>query len=260
MSVIYLNKILTEGCYKLIRGISIPIVDKCFHPIILNSEQVPFDDPVVFAPNHRSTLDPFIISTSVKKPIHWEALKRFFDAKDSIFNNSKNVVLRYTTAVMFRMIGAVPLERKQDLPKDGDNAQRIANNLKSIEKINQYLQLGGAAGIFPEGTTNKNPEEKNLGSMEPTLIKSAKDKEAWLQPVAIVWIKNPNIKNKVIVNFLQAYKVNSELSVKQALREYIEILNSGIEENKKIINSLCEIEQTMNVPHQKVKSICLHRK
>ena len=50
---------------------------------------------IIYASNHRSTLDPLYITRYLNEEIHWVALKRFFTAEDSIFNNSMQITVKW---------------------------------------------------------------------------------------------------------------------------------------------------------------------
>ena len=75
----------SDRFYKKVRHI-IPIILNEFKPIVLNKNNLINVDNqgIVVAPNHQSTLDPLIITSVIDENIHWAALKRFFDAEDSI--------------------------------------------------------------------------------------------------------------------------------------------------------------------------------
>lgn len=231
------NVFYTEKIYKLVRTIGKPFVKAKFNPIILNTEVIPEDGPMIITPNHRQTLDPFFIGVATKKSIHWAALKRFFTAEDSIFNNSKNPILCKTTALLFRGIGAVPIDREKP-------------NIDSVKKLNAYLKAGSTIGIFPEGTTNKNPDQQDLLELHLELLRLAERNDAWVQPVSVVWIpKNSNIKNRVIINFRTPFKVGG-MSKDEASAMLIDAMQSGIDENKKIINDLQEIKNITQCPEK----------
>ena len=227
----------TEKVYRLVRTAGKSFVMAKFKPIVLNKEVVPKDGPIIFTPNHRQTLDPFFIVATEKTPIHWAALKRFFTAKDSIFNNSKNPILCKFTALLFRGIGAVPIDREK-------------SNFDSVKKLNAYLREGSSVGIFPEGTTNKKPEEQDLLPLHLDLLRLAQRNDAWIQPISIVWTpKGSGLKNRVIINFRSPYKVG-EMKREEASTILTDALQSGIDENKKIISNLQEIEDIVSNTEQ----------
>ncbi|MBN2838925.1 MAG: 1-acyl-sn-glycerol-3-phosphate acyltransferase [Fusobacteriaceae bacterium] len=230
---------MTETFYKLVRAAGKNIVLSKYKPLIINSEIIPNEnESIVYAPNHRSTLDPFFLIATIKDPIHWGALKRFFDGEDSIFNNSKNFFLRKLTVALFKGIGAVPIDRGE-------------TNMQTVRDLNSYLKAGTSIGIFPEGTTNKTPNEKDLE--EKWLAKGvkgittfAKMNDAWIQPIAIVWTpKDVKIENRLVVNFLEPYKV-SDISKEEACEKYETALRNGINHNKQIIADLIALKEDVN--------------
>lgn len=213
-----------ERTYKIVRSLARPFIKAVFNPIVLNQNNVPTDGAAVFSPNHRKTLDPFIIVATNKRAIHWAALKRFFDSKDSIFNNSKNPFLCKLTSFIFNSIGAIPIDR--------DNL-----NLESVKKMNEYLAEQTAIGIFPEGTTNKNPQVQEILPIKPGAVRLAKRNNAWIVPVSIVWAINPKAKNKVVINYRTPFKVGS-MSIEELEQNWLETINDGIEENETVLNEI----------------------
>ena len=177
-----------------------PIVQLVFRPIIINRENIiQTDSSVIYVSNHRSTLDPIILTSVLKEPIHWAALKRFFDAEDSIFNNSKSPILCKTTAWLFHKLAFFPIERKRDNPS--------ANNYKSIRDMTVFLRAGYKIGIFPEGTTRK-PIGHDFGTFDPSFLALARKTGAHVQPITVMWISTPSGK-RIVVNFGEAFVVSS---------------------------------------------------
>lgn len=164
-----------------------------YNPIILNEERLKKleNRSVIYVSNHRSTLDPIIITAIVNEPIRYAALKRFFDAEDSIFNNSKKKLLCKITAKCFKMLRFFPIERIYD------NVN--ANNNKAIKDMAEYALIKGKVGIFPEGTTLKDPE-KDFNTFNDSFIRLAMLTKAVIQPIGIYWYKEKG-KRRPIVNF-----------------------------------------------------------
>lgn len=215
--------------YKKVRIVR-PIINNKFKPIILNKENLIVDDDcsILIAPNHRSTLDPLIITSIIDKNIHWAALKRFFDGQDSIFNNSKNPFLCKITAKSFKKMEYFPIERKRDNPQ--------ASNFKSIKDMHEFLKNKQYVGIFPEGTTNKS-KDVDFGVFDTSFINLAKKSDAWIQPITMLWIKDLDIKHKAIVNFGKPFKV-SELTIEEAYNKYLNIQIECLKENKELAEKL----------------------
>ena len=178
-------------------------------------------------------MDPLIITSIIDENIHWAALKRFFDAQDSIFNNNKNPLLCKLTAYSFKKFEYFPIERLKDNPK--------ANNLKALKDMALFLKNNQYVGIFPEGTTNKS-KEKDFGYFEPSFISLAKNGDAFIQPVTVLWIKDLDIEHKVIINFATPFKVEN-MTKEEAYNKYLEIQKDRLEENKKIRQQLIKIKK-----------------
>lgn len=196
---------------------------KIFHPMVLHSENLAAKSNVgiIYAPNHRSTLDPLIIESVLPEPIHWAALKRFFEGKDSVFNNSKNPVLCKMTKYVFRRLEYFPVERKCDNPN--------ANNMISLKDMDLFLKNGYKVGIFAEGTTRREKGE-DFGHFDDAFLRLAKRNMAWVQPITLLWLEEPKDKCKVIVNFGKAFRMEG-MSVDEGMKRFMEIQRAGLEEN-----------------------------
>ena len=207
-----------------------PLIRHYFSPIVLHKEHIltPTCTGVIYAPNHRSTLDPVIITSILGKNIHWAALLRFFEGKDSIFNNSKNPVLCKLTAAMFQKLAYFPIERKSDNPN--------ANNIQSIFRMLQFLRANQPVGIFPEGTI-KRPEGTEFGTFDRSFLVLARKTDSWVQPVTTLWTKCSGKTPKVIINFGSPFQMKN-MTIKEAYDHYMKIQASCLEENKAALNSI----------------------
>ena len=207
-----------------------PLIRHYFSPIILHKENIleAANAGIIYAPNHRSTLDPVIITSILGKNIHWAALLRFFEGKDSIFNNSKNPILCKLTAVMFQKLIYFPIDRKSDNPS--------ADNLQSIFRMLQFLRANQLVGIFPEGTT-KRPEGAEFGIFDRSFLVLARKTSSWVQPVTTLWIKCSGKTPKVIINFGPSFQVKN-MTIQEAYDHYLKIQASCLEENKDVLNSI----------------------
>ncbi len=252
---INIKKFLTENIYRLVKIPVKPCVISKYKPIILNKELVPDKESIVFAPNHRQTNDAFLMFSSIDKPVHWMALKRFFTGEDSIFNNNKNPILCKMTALVFNGIGAVPIIRDQDIDKYPNQDNSI-----SLKEFDMYLKLKSSIGIFPEGTTNKEPEKQNLLSPKKSAFYFAKDNNSYIQPISITWIpKSLNIQNRAIINYRQPFK-STEMNVQEMIECWIQSVNEGLEENKQIVENLKNLTEIVNVKKESKKLELVLRK
>src|SRR3954453_20491347 len=64
--------------YWLVRGVIQPFFHIYFRLSRIGREHIPQEGPVIFASNHRSFLDPFIVGTLVRRPIYYVAKKELF--------------------------------------------------------------------------------------------------------------------------------------------------------------------------------------
>jgi 1-acyl-sn-glycerol-3-phosphate acyltransferase len=111
--------------YWLIRAVLQPFFHLYFRLSRIGREHVPESGPVIFAANHRSFLDPFVIGTIARRPI-------YYVAKEELF--------RYRfVGWLLNSLGAFPVRRGQG---DGD----------MIETARAILERGDAVLMFPEGT------------------------------------------------------------------------------------------------------------
>ena len=195
-----------------------------FEPIILNGQNIKVEDnkPLIYAPNHRSTLDPLAINAIINKHVHWVALLRFFQGKDSIFNNSKNPILCDITAKTFKNLEFIPVDRKSDNPK--------ANNFEAIRDMVGYLGVNKIIGIFPEGTTRR-PEGQEFGTFDPSFVQLAIKQKADIMPVTTYWFRDKKNKKRVVLNFGEAIKTEGR-NQEEVYEEYLSVQEEQLRQNK----------------------------
>jgi 1-acyl-sn-glycerol-3-phosphate acyltransferase len=111
--------------YWLARAILQPFFHLYFRLSRIGREHIPVDGPVIFAANHRSFLDPFVIGTMMRRPIYYVAKKELFENRFQ--------------AWLLNALGAFPVDR-------GNADQSMVETAKAI------LARGDAVLIFPEGT------------------------------------------------------------------------------------------------------------
>lgn len=220
-----------ERLYRQVCFLTKPIANQVLKPLILNRKNlVGRNNTVIYAPNHRRTVDSIMLFNNIPDEIHFVALKRFFTGEDSIFNNNKNKLLRDFTAWLFNGIGLIPVVRPQDkehYPNESNKYQLLI--------LKRYLELGKSVGIYPEGTTNKTLETELL-DIDTTAFSLAKKMDGYVQPISIVYRPKDNpCKYKGIVNIRPAFKVEND--IKEGAEQWKRSVLEGIEENNAIFDA-----------------------
>jgi glycerol-3-phosphate dehydrogenase (NAD(P)+) len=114
--------------YWIARGILQPFFHLYFRLSRIGREHIPESGPVIFASNHRSFLDPFILGVCSRRPI-------YYVAKREIFANP-------IVAWFVGSLGAFPVHRGAG---DGD----------MLATARAILARGDCVVIFPEGTRTR---------------------------------------------------------------------------------------------------------
>ncbi len=160
----YLDRTRDKGVnpflYWLVRGILQPFFHVYFCLGRIGREHIPKDGPVIFAANHRSFLDPFVIATLVRRPLYYVAKKELFaDRLQAWFLNA---------------LGAFPIDRG-------------ASDQESMATARQILERGDCVLIFPEGTRVR---PGPLGRAHRGVGRLALQTGAPVVPVAVIGTEN----------------------------------------------------------------------
>ncbi|SHH49940.1 lysophospholipid acyltransferase family protein [Tepidibacter thalassicus] len=142
--------------YSIAKCIVIPII-KLFYKIeVIGEEKVPMKEPLIFASNHKSNLDPILIGAFMPREVSYMAKKELF----------KNKLLGY----ILKNLNVFPVDRN----KTGISTIKVALKILKSEK---------ALGIFPEGTRIKGEE---LGKAKAGTAMLAIKGKAKVCPVSII--------------------------------------------------------------------------
>ncbi len=114
----------------IVRAALVPFFLVYFRLGRIGREHIPKDGPLIFAANHRSFLDPFVIGAMRRRPI-------YFVAKKELFTNPG--LLGRLQSWFISSLGAFPIDRGS-----GDS--------DSMDTARCILERGDAVMIFPEGT------------------------------------------------------------------------------------------------------------
>ena len=114
--------------YWLARGVLQPFFHLYFRLSRIGREHIPAEGPFIFASNHRSFLDPFVIGMMARRPLY------FLTKKEAFINRP--------AAWLLSSLGAYPIDR-------GSSDQEAMATTRAI------LERGDGVLIFPEGTRTR---------------------------------------------------------------------------------------------------------
>ena len=136
---------------------------------IIGKENVPKEGALLFCGNHRTYLDPPLITVTAGR-------KMSFMAKEELKSN--------------------PLMRFLCFAFDGIWVKRDNKDIGSLKTAMKILKNGGCIGIFPEGT--RNGMEKNDGKLKNGAAYMALKTGAKIIPIGIQGEAKPFTKNTII--------------------------------------------------------------
>ena len=142
--------------YWLARAVLQPVFHLYFRLSRVGREHVPAQGPAIFAANHRSFLDPFVIGTLIRRPMYYVAKKELF--------------ARRWQAWLLNALGAFPVDR-------GTSDEEMMATARSL------LDRGECVLIFPEGTRVR---PGGLGAPRRGVGRLALETGAPVVPVAVI--------------------------------------------------------------------------
>ena len=165
--------------YKIGKLILTPIFKFYYNPKIINKEYIPKDGPIVIVGNHKHLYDQCLTIIATKRGIHYMAKREYFDNKK--------------TAWFFKHTGCISVDRSK---KDSE----------AVEQALDVLKVGGAIGLFPEGTRNKT--DQLLLPFKFGAVSMAKKMDAYLVPFAITGDYKFRSKN-LTIRYGKPFKVTN---------------------------------------------------
>jgi len=132
---------------------------------IVGEENIPADGPVLIAANHQNALVDSLIAG-------WIMPRRIaMTAKATLIENP-------LLAVLFRIVGVVPLRRASDESAKTNGSLDRARNANAFREILRVLTRSGAVLIFPEGKSHNESGLEPLKSGLARLALRARDEES----------------------------------------------------------------------------------
>ena len=117
--------------YKFLRTICTILINILYRPKVIGIENIPQDEAIILAGNHKHAFDPVLVMTSTKRIVSYMA-------KEEIFKGLHGKLLE--------KLGMIKVYRGKSNPQAVIEAEKLLKN-------------NGAVGIFPEGTRNKTEKE-----------------------------------------------------------------------------------------------------
>ncbi len=142
--------------YWIVRALFQPFFHIYFRMSRIGREHIPVDGPVIFAANHRSFLDPFVIACMSRRPLYYVAKKELFAHR--------------LTAWFLNSLGAFPINRG-------------AADQDAMATAREILQRGDSVLIFPEGTRTR---PGTLGAPKRGVGRLALETGAPVIPIAVI--------------------------------------------------------------------------
>ena len=120
------------GLYAFGRLFVAPLARMVYRPRVEGRENVPKTGRVIFASNHLSFIDSFVIPMFAPRPVYFLAKSSYFEGKG---------IAGWFSRQFFTAIGATPVQR---------GAGQAA--LDALDQQRRILQSGRAIALYPEGT------------------------------------------------------------------------------------------------------------
>lgn len=140
-----------------------PLMRLAWRPRVTGLEHVPEHGGVIFASNHLSVVDSFIVPAVLARPLYYLAKDEYFHAPGLFGAARRQIMLG---------LNQIPVDRS------GGRASLLA-----LDAALPVVRAGKALGIFPEGT--RSPDGR-LYRGRPGVAKLALDAGATIVPVGLI--------------------------------------------------------------------------
>lgn len=149
---------LPEAFYVIMKPLIITLYKLWYNPHIQGKENIPKTGNILICANHVHLMDQFNMIGSTRRIVHYMAKREYFDDKK--------------TKWFFQLSGCISVDRQNGDPE-------------AKEKAINVLENGGAIGLFPEGTRNKQRDKTKLLPFKYGAVSLAKKTDSYIVPVGI---------------------------------------------------------------------------
>lgn len=168
-----------ERFYRLFRLTIGATIHQSIKLIWEGEENIPLKGGAVVICNHRSDLDPIVLSLIINRPVNWFAGKYLFNMK--------------LLGEFLKGIGAIPISPKRRVVEE------------AFAKGVEYLKDGQLLGIFPEGWDKIDSQQKlTLGNFHTGFVRLAIMGNVPVVPISLKSIEEIEANN--LVNTDDRYK------------------------------------------------------
>ena len=173
-------KIKDTRFYRIVKPVVSLLIRILFRPTVIGRENIPKEGGVLLAGNHTKWLDPVMLVSVSKRPIHFLAKKELFHG---------------ITHFIVKGMGCVPVDRK-------------IHDKNALKGAIQYLEKDYCVGIFPEGTINRT--EDIIMPFKIGAVKASHDSKKILVPFVITG-KYRLFRKGIQIEFLKPMRVSEDL-------------------------------------------------
>lgn len=151
--------------YKNARKLLKPWLDMLVQQTVIGEDKVPHKGPLLIVANHRSDLDPMIISSAINRYIIWVAAHYTFEFP--VIGN------------FLKELGTIPISSEK------------RDQMAAFKGISQVIKANRVVGIFPEGHDYilNNDFSKRLGEFQAGFTKFALKLKVDVLPVTIIGVR-----------------------------------------------------------------------
>lgn len=180
--------------YQIAKVIYTVLLKMLYHPKVYGAQNIPKDEGIIFAGNHRHAFDPIVVMSETERIVHYMA-------KEEIFKGLHGRILK--------KMGIIKIYRTK-------------RNKEAILEAEKILNEGGTVGIFPEGTRNRT--ERELLKFKNGAVTIAKNTNCKILPFAIKG-EYKIFRKELVIEFGKPIDVSQ--MEKQEANDYLksEILN-----------------------------------